>query len=311
MAVPRRTYAAPDMERRPPLPPHAEARALLRALTPALLRLCDDLTGTMFCAKDRTGRYVVVNEAFVRRTCERSRRAVVGRTAAELFEPHLAARYDAQDREVLDGGRPLHRELELIRRPGGAPGWYLTSKEPVRDDAGQVVGLVSVSQALRAQDADEATVAALSRAAAVVQSRLADPPSVAELAAAAGCSTSTLDRRTRRVYALSPQQYVLRARVDRAAALLGGTDLPLAEVAAATGFYDQASFTRTFGRLTGETPAQFRRAAGPAAPPPAPPWPGAPDPAPCEPVPRGPAAPEPARPDPAVPDASGCATMGR
>lgn len=250
------------MERRPPLPAAAspEARALLRALTPALLRLCDDLTGTMFCAKDATGRYVVVNEAFVRRTPERSRRAVVGRTAAELFEPHLAARYDAQDRDVLDTGRSLHRELELIRRPGGTPGWYLTSKVPVRDDAGAVVGLVSISQALRAGDADAATVAALSRVAAFVQDRLTEPPTVAELAAAAGCSASTLDRRVRRVYALSPQQYVLRARVDHAAALLGGSDLPLADVAAAAGFYDQASFTRTFGRLTGETPAQFRRA---------------------------------------------------
>lgn len=250
------------MERRPPLPPAApEARALLRALTPALLRLYDDLTGTMFCAKNVTGRYVVVNEAFVRRTSERSRRAVVGRTATELFEPHLAERYDAQDREVLTAGRSLHRELELIRRPGGPPGWYLTSKVPVRDDAGAVVGLVSVSQALRAGDADAATVAALSRVAAFVQARLSAPPTVAALAEAAGCSPSTLDRRVRRVYALSPQQYVLRARVDHAAALLGGSDVPLAEVAAAAGFYDQASFTRTFGRLTGETPAQFRRAA--------------------------------------------------
>jgi AraC-like DNA-binding protein len=254
------------MPTRPPIDPQpaaapAAARALLRALSPALLRLCDDLTGTMFCAKDVTGRYVVVNVAFVRRTSERSRRAVVGRPAGELFDPHLAARYDAQDREVLSTGRSLHRELELIRRPGGAPGWYLTSKVPVRAEDGAVVGLVSISQALRAADADRATVESLTRAAAFVRSRLTDPPTVAELAEAAGCSPSTLDRRTRRVYTLSPQQYVLRARVDHAAALLAGTDLPLVEVAAATGFYDQASFTRTFGRLTGETPAQYRRAA--------------------------------------------------
>jgi AraC-like DNA-binding protein len=258
----RTAYAAVVMPSRPPAPPAPDgARALLRALTPALLRLYDDLTGTMFCAKDTAGRYVAVNEAFVRRTPERSRRGVLGRTAADLFEPHLAARYDAQDREVLDGGRPLHRELELIRRPGGPPGWYLSSKVAVRDEAGAVVGLVSVSQALRAGDADAATVASLSQVAAFVQTRLAEPPTVAELAEAAGCSPSTLDRRVRRVYALSPQQYVLRARVDHAAGLLSGEDLPLAEVAAAAGFYDQASFTRTFGRLTGETPAQYRRAA--------------------------------------------------
>lgn len=245
------------MPSRPPLP----SSALIRALTPALLTLADDLTGTMFCVKDAEGRYVLVNDAFVRRTNERSRRRVVGRTATQLFDPMLAARYDEQDRAVLTEGRELRRELELIRRPGGTPGWYLTSKAPVRAEDGTMLGLVSISQALRGQDADPPTVASLTRVAALVRDRIDSPPTVAELAEAAGCSAATLDRRLRRVFALSPQQYVLRARVDHAAALLGGTDLPVAEVARASGFYDQASFTRTFGRLTGETPAQFRRAA--------------------------------------------------
>lgn len=246
-------------------PAWPEARALLHALTPALLTLYDDLTGTMFCAKDVSGRYVVVNEAFVRRTSERSRRAVVGRRAHELFDAHLAERYDAQDRAVLETGRPLHRELELIRHYGGRPGWYLTSKVVVRSadpaEAGAVVGLVSISQDLREHDADDDAVASLARVAAFISSRVDDPPTVAELAAAAGCSPSTLDRRVRRVFALSPQQLVLRARIDHAAALLTRGDLPLADVATACGFYDQAAFTRTFGRLTGETPAEFRRTA--------------------------------------------------
>jgi PAS domain S-box-containing protein len=250
-------YAAPIMVSRPPHP----VPPLVRALTPALLTLAEDLTGTMFCAKDTEGRYLLVNDAFVRRTGERSRRAVVGRTADQLFDPLLAARYDEQDRAVLTEGRELRRELELIRRPGGTPGWYLTSKSPVRAEDGAVLGLVSISQALRGQDADPATVVALTRVATLVRDRIATPPTVAELAAAADCSPATLDRRLRRVFALSPQQYVLRARVDHAATLLGTTRLPVAEVARESGFYDQASFTRTFGRLTGETPAQFRRAA--------------------------------------------------
>lgn len=249
------------MSHRPPDPTTAPAQALSRALNPALITLTEDLTGTMFCAKDCDGRYVFVNDAFLRRTNEKSRRVVVGRTAAELFDPHLAARYDAQDREVLTSGRALRRELELIRRPGGPAGWYLTSKTPVRAEDGTVVGLVSISQALRGQDADPITVQSLNRIAQCVRERLANPPTIAELAEVAQCSPATLDRRLRRVFALSPQQYVLRARVDHAAELLAGTDRPVAEIARAVGFYDQASFTRTFGRLTGETPAQFRRAA--------------------------------------------------
>ncbi len=237
-----------------------EGRALLDALSPEMLQLMDDLSGTIFCAKDVTGRYVAVNQVFVDRTRERSRREVIGRRAQDLFVPELAEHYTRQDREVLGSGRALRDVLELIRRPGGVPGWYLTSKVPVRVD-GVVVGLVSASEDLRRHDADDAAVASLARVVDLVHDRMA-PLTVAELAAAAGCSPSTLDRRVRRVFALSPQQLVLRTRIDHAAALLTSTDRPIAEVATACGFYDQAAFTRTFGRLTGETPAQFRRRSG-------------------------------------------------
>lgn len=241
-----------------PAPTWPEAAPLLRALTPAFVALMDDLTATMFCAKDTSGRYVAVNEAFVRRTSERSRRDVVGRRAADLFEAQLARRYDEQDEAVLATGRPLRRVLELILRPGGLPGWFLTSKVAVRGGDGRVVGLVSLSEDLGTQDPADPAVRSLARVLELVQARLADPPTSSELAAAAECSPSALDRRVRRVFGLSPQQLVLRARIDHATALLAG-DAPVAQVAVACGFYDQAALTRTFGRLTGQTPAQFRR----------------------------------------------------
>lgn len=227
-----------------------------KALTPELVALMDELPSTMFCAKDLAGRYVAVNEAFVRRTGESSRRRVLGRVAADLFVPVLAERYTEQDARVFATARPLRGELELIRRPGGVPGWYSSTKLPLHL-AGRVVGLVSVSRDLDSRDVDDASLQSLRSVVALVQSRLGDPPSVGELASAAGCSASVLSRRMHRVFGLSPQQYVLRARLDHAVELLSG-DLPLAEVAHLCGFYDQPSFTRTFASHTGETPAARR-----------------------------------------------------
>ncbi|MDH3295823.1 MAG: helix-turn-helix transcriptional regulator, partial [Acidimicrobiia bacterium] len=65
-------------------------------------------------------------------------------------------------------------------------------------------------------------------------------------------------RRVRKVFGVTPTQYVLRARVEQAARLLTDTDRSLADIAVSCGFYDQADFTRRFARLTSETPAQFR-----------------------------------------------------
>jgi PAS domain S-box-containing protein len=227
----------------------------------ALLALFAELTGVMFCAKDADGRYVEVNDAFVRRTNQRARSAVIGRRAGELFVAALAERYEEQDARVLAEGRPLRHELELIRREGGSPGWYLTTKIPVPGADGTPVGVVSVSEDLRSADAADPAMPALSRVVELVESRLDDPPRVEEMATAAGCSPSVLERRMRAVFGLAPTQFVLRARIDRARALLTDTDLPLAEVAVVCGFYDQPAFTRQFARLAGETPGQFRRRA--------------------------------------------------
>ncbi|WP_248616782.1 helix-turn-helix domain-containing protein [Paraoerskovia marina] len=235
------------------------AERLLGALSPVMIALMDQLAQTMFCAKTPSGRYVAVNRVFVGRTNAKSRRDVVGRTAADLFVPELAERYAHQDAEVIRTGDPLRNELELIRRLGGTPGWFLTSKLPVRDVRGELVGLVSVSQDLHESDADDATMDSMTRLAAGIDAHLGSPLTTAELARLAGCSPDSLTRRVRRVFSLTPRQLVLRARVDRATELLTSTDLPIVDVASDSGFYDQPSFTRTFARLTGETPASFRR----------------------------------------------------
>ena len=61
---------------------------------------------------------------------------------------------------------------------------------------------------------------------------------------------------------LSPHQYVIARRVERARELLNArTDLSLAEVAACAGFSDQSQFCHHFKRLVGVTPGQFRMSA--------------------------------------------------
>jgi PAS domain S-box-containing protein len=220
----------------------------------------------MLCVKDADGRYLHVNDAFVRRAGERAGAAVVGRRAGELFVPELAERYEEQDAQVLATGTPLRHELELIRRAGGDPGWYLTTKLPILD-GGRAIGVVSISEDLRTAEPDDDALLSLTRVVDLVESRLADPPRLAELADAAGCSTATLDRRMRRVFGLSPNQFVLKVRIDHARHLLTDTDLPLADIALACGFYDQPAFSRQFARLSGETPGQYRRRARTGLPP--------------------------------------------
>lgn len=229
-------------------------------LQPVFLILLDELVNVMFCAKGLDGRYVAVNPAFVRRSGRASRRDVIGLRATDLFPAPQAEHYEEQDAEIFATGKPLRDELELIRRPDRSFGWYLTTKLPVIEEGdgteNRVTGLVSISRDLEAPD--DSGLDSLSRVVDLVRDRLADSLRVADLAAAAECSDAQLERRMKRVFGLTPGQYILRVRVDRARQLLSSTQTPLAEIAAQVGFYDQASFTRRFARLTGQTPAQYR-----------------------------------------------------
>ncbi len=242
------------------------------AVQQELVQIFDVLVNVMFCVKDRDNRYVAVNDAFVRRTGRRSKREVIGHMANELFLPELAERYEKQDAQVFASGNALRDQLELIRRPDGSLGWYLTTKLPVFESEASgsttsssaratprpVDGIVSVSRDLETPSGEGIAVASLTRVVDHVADRLNEKLAVSSLAEVAGCTVSQLQRRMKQVFGLTPTQYILRVRVDRAAELLINSERSLAEIATHCGFYDQADLTRKFARLTNETPARFR-----------------------------------------------------
>ena len=224
-----------------------------------LVALFESLINVIFCAKDLDGTYVEVNSAFVRRTGRKSKREVIGTTAADHFTAELAQRYREQDERVFDTSEPLRDQLELIKRASGQLGWYLTTKRPVVDPAsGALVGLVSVSRDLDAPSDENVALERLQDVVHYVRDNLAGTIRNDDLASAAQCSKSQLDRRMRKVFGVSPTQYILRVRVETAAAMLRDTDQPISAIATRCGFYDQPDFTRRFARLTNATPAQFR-----------------------------------------------------
>ena len=82
--------------------------------------------------------------------------------------------------------------------------------------------------------------------------------SVAELAHDAGVHPVHLARVFRKVTGVSPGEYLQRARADRACDLLLNSQMPLSEVAAECGFYDQSHMTRILRRYSQTTPKALR-----------------------------------------------------
>src|SRR5881394_3138858 len=105
----------------------------------------------------------------------------------------------------------------------------------------------------------------LLRAKDLADGRYFEPLTVDDLAGAAGLSRAHFSREFRRVFGESPHAYLLTRRLERAAALLRNTDRPIAEICFAVGLKSLGSFTTSFGRAYGVTPAAYRAAHPPAS----------------------------------------------
>ena len=95
--------------------------------------------------------------------------------------------------------------------------------------------------------------------------RYAEPLDVADLARAAGLSQAHFSRAFRKAFGESPHAYLLTRRLERAAALLRNTDDSVADICVAVGLTSIGSFTTSFKRMFGTTPAAYRASFPPAA----------------------------------------------
>ncbi len=93
-----------------------------------------------------------------------------------------------------------------------------------------------------------------------IQEHLDEPFGIERLAPLVPLSRRWLTHRFKQCLGLTPHEYICRARVGRAKQLLAGPKkLPLKEISNACGFGEPRRFRVVFQRLTGTTPAEYRR----------------------------------------------------
>jgi AraC family transcriptional regulator len=100
----------------------------------------------------------------------------------------------------------------------------------------------------------------LEQAKEILHEKFNERMTLASIAEAVGVHPVYLAGVFRQYYHCSVGEYARRLRIEFASRELSQTEAPLADVALAAGFAHQAHFSRTFKRLTGLTPAQYRSA---------------------------------------------------
>jgi AraC-like DNA-binding protein len=233
------------------------ATRTLGARTDLVLELLDDLKDVLFWIKDRKGRFRWVNTTLMVQMGRLNRDQIIGYTDFDLFEPYLANQYQIDDAQVLKG-RPIRSRVEMIVFHH-APRWLVTSKLPVRNLRGRIVGTAGVATMSAGEGSRIWTESRLAPAMAHIKEHYHEPVSIKAMAQTCGLSMGSFHRQFRDTYLCTPHTYVRQLRVRMSCQALVFSRRPIVAIAAECGFADQSHFTKEFRRIMGETPRNYRR----------------------------------------------------
>lgn len=223
-----------------------------------LERLFDRSPDVAFFVKDAQGRYVAVNDSLVMRHGLKSKSQVIGKCPRDICPGDFGRIPTEQDEKVLRTGRPLIDHLEMQWHRPNDPVWCLTTKLPVLDSNDAVIGLIGFSRDVRAQVQPHEIPDDFARALAEFDQNLSAEVTPAWLAHRSKLAPQRLARLTKRLFSLTPSQFITKSRIAAASRMLRDPAQSVAEIAHACGFYDHSAFTRAFRSATGMTPSEFR-----------------------------------------------------
>ena len=210
-----------------------------------------------YFVKDRESRFMTASIGFAKILGENSVEALIGKTDYDYSVDFLAEAFIADDQRVMSTGVTLSNKIELV--PSGySLDWLSTTKSPLYNDDGEVIGLAGISHIIKDSDNLYGDHPEMRKIIDFIRSNFRNKITNADLAEAAGISLSSLERLFRATFGVTPLMYLRKTRLNAACRNLRKDELNLSEIAEYCGFNDQTSMTRAFRQELKITPLKYR-----------------------------------------------------
>ncbi len=128
-----------------------------------LLRTLIDHLPDPIYVKDSEGRKLLANKADLENTGAESEADVIGKTDFELFDSKTAQHLWNDDQKVLNEGELIINREEIFHEGEKNQRWLLTTKVPLRNQLGEIVGLVGIGRDITQQRKASETILKLSK----------------------------------------------------------------------------------------------------------------------------------------------------
>ena len=112
----------------------------------SMLRTLIDHWPDHIYVRNREGRYLLSNMAHTQSLTMNSPSEVEGKRAEDFFVPSRAAQFTIEDMDLMEGGEAVLDREEVRNRGETSEQWVLTSKLPLRNKEGEILGLVGITR---------------------------------------------------------------------------------------------------------------------------------------------------------------------
>ncbi|RYD77275.1 MAG: response regulator, partial [Verrucomicrobiaceae bacterium] len=136
----------------------AEADRALATERNLLRTVINNLVDAVY-VKSRDGSYLLGNTAHARQLGLRSPEDVVGKQTGDFFPETVAQQFRADDEEVMRTGEPIINRHECVKEKGRPLRWLSTTKVPLRDAAGGIIGILGIGRDITARKEAEEKLA--------------------------------------------------------------------------------------------------------------------------------------------------------
>lgn len=218
--------------------------------------LFDTLSDTYYFAKNKAGQFVWGNRLLQEQHDLGNVNDIIGKTDHDFFRRDIADRIRADDLAVIETGVTVKNKLEVIDGGNGDLTWLFTTKAPICNRDGVVVGIEGFSRDVQRSQDTIAPFHEFKACIEYVREHLMENIGIDHLARLSCMSLSTFERKFKQHFSLTPKQYILHMKVHEACRLLPSAG-SIARVALATGFGGQSYFTKQFRSVVGITPKQY------------------------------------------------------
>ena len=235
----------------------SEWESLLAAASTAFAYLPD----VSFFAKDKQGRFIAANPAFLKLCGLSDLKDLLGKTDLDFFQKKRAHLYMHDDRKVVETGVKLENQIEPMPLGKSNAALIMTTKFPLQSADGRILGLVGIARNLLETSVRSSEMNEFAKTIDHIERFSRERFDLPALAARQGMSPSKFERSFKKIFHMTPSAFHLQVRLRQARKDLLATTKSIGELALEYGFYDQSHFTKRFIAVYGIPPLRFRKMA--------------------------------------------------